>query len=572
MRLDTTHEYEVGYLLTRSRYAEERTDEYKKINCRQGYTQRGSACHPISRSGSLATASSGAGTENLAKLTLLVTGVALASKNPKAAAAFLALGVGAMITNKVIREKAEDIQTYKEFAKEREGVAREGIPVRDAAAYSHLPKELATSVYAAERKIQHNDFETMFVFNVSGTPLIIRKGNADSVSLGITDIFNSKSSNEGVLMTHNHPSSERIGETTFSSADLQIGKAFPNIREIRATAASSTVVIQSKEAGNFSQSNPLSAKLEGFQRQISNQAEEKWVNSKEKSALLAYHLDDEVSRKMLQESHSFLQKTSASPNSSYGYKRFAAISNRSDAACDRGKQCKGEDGQTYCIPKEATCGSEKKKSLVSARSLATIGLAAASATTLALIASAPKDKQDYLRQKAKEGLQVGEAIVSGVKGRGSLGDRASRVVTQFQRSSAGRALQQMITSPRQKKNFAQEVGDFVTLKSIGRKEKDKLKMLGYEVGSSLVGAFGGKVARQAAERTLSDSSLGETEKTALLMFSDSATQYVGTKASFAALQEASPSYGDESHPIIKIAIGIAARLAVEKVTRNKYAG
>jgi hypothetical protein len=560
----------MGYLLSRSRYTEERTDEYKKINCRQGYVQRGSACHPISRSGVLATASANNGTGTLAKLTLLAAGVALASKDPKAAAAFLALGVGAMVANKVIREKAEDIQTYKEFAKERENVAKEGIPARDVAAYSHLPKELAISTYAAERKIQHNDFETMFIFDGGGTPLLIRKGNKDSVSLGITDIFNSKSSNKGILMTHNHPASERVGETTLSSADLQIGKVFPNIKEIRATAATNTVVIQSKKTGSFSQQNPLSAKLESIHKEIADRAEEKWVNAKEKSALLAFQLDGEVNRKVLQESHSFLQKVSTTPDSNYGYKRFNAIANRSDSQCDRGKQCKGKDGQTYCIPKEATCEADKKKSLISAKSLATIGFAAASVTTLALIASAPRDKQDYLRQKAKEGLQVGEAILSGVKGRGGLGDRTTRAVTQLQRSSAGRTLQQMITSPRQKKNFAQEVGDFVTLKSLGRREKDKLKMLGYEVGSSLVGAFGGKVARDAAERTLSDSSLGQTEKTALLMFSDAATQYVGTKVSFAALQKASPSYGDESHPVVKIAIGIAARLAVEKAMRNKY--
>lgn len=567
MRLDAN--YEMGYLLAKSRYSE-RTDEYKKINCRQGYVQRGSACQPISRSGSLATASSDDGTGTLAKLTVLVAGAALASKEPKAAAAFLALGVGAMIANKVIREKTEDAQTYKEFAKERENVAREGIPARDMAAYRHLPKELAISVYAAERKIQHNDFETLFAFDIDGKPSMIRKGKISSVSLGLTDIYNEKAVKDTVLMTHNHPDTLEVGDTSaFSPADLRMGSFFTNAREVRATGLKTTSIMQAKRKGMFSPDSVLAKDLAELHGGLRNQVFEKWRSQDDKSPSRSLDLYREFAVKLSAETDTFLKKRSGGA-SGYIYKKVNSISNRSDAICDRGKQCKGKDGQTYCIPKEAACGSEKKKPLISAKNLATIGFAAASATTLAMIANAPRDKQDYLRQKAKEGLQIGEAIVSGVKGRGGLGDRASRVVTQLQRSSAGRALQQIITSPQQKKNFAQEVGDFVVLKSIGRKEKEKLKTLGYEVGSSLVGAFGGKVARQATERTLSDSSLGEMEKTALLMFSDSATQYVGTKASFAALQKASPSYGDESHPIVKIAIGIAARLAAEKVMRNRY--
>jgi len=569
VRLDNKNEYEMGYLLSRSRYVERR-DEYKKINCRQGYVQRGSACHPISRTGSLSTASKGDGTGTLAKLTVLAAGAALASKDPQAAAKFLALGVGAMIANKVIREKLDDVETYKEFAKEREDVAKNGIPARDAPAYSHLPKELAISVYAAERKIQHNDFETLFAFDVDGKPSLIRKGQIGSVSLGITDAYNQKAAKNTVLMTHNHPDIAGVGDTSaFSPADLKVGAFFSNIKEIRATGAETTSVLQAKREGAFSPSSSLAKELADVHANLNRQLTEKWQDKQPRTVTDRFQDYQGFARKISTETDSFL-RSKTGRTSGYIYKKTRSIQNRIDSTCDRGKPCKGEDGQTYCIPKNATCGSEKRKPFISSRTLATIGVAAASATTLALIANAPKGKQHDLRQKARDGMQVGEAILSTVKGRGGLGDRLTRSIGKLRNSSAGRSLQAMIQTPQAKKNFVQQVGDFVTLKSIGRQEKDKLKMLGYEIGSSLVGAFGGKVARDATERTLSDSSLGQTEKTALLMFSDAATQYVGTKASFAALQKASPSYAEGSHPIVKIAIGIAARLAVEKAVKNKY--
>lgn len=157
------------------------------------------------------------------------------------------LSVGGAIAAGVISEKLEDRENYAQFAGDRAKWSERGVPEKLKDAYDHDSKELQTSLLAAENRIKNNTYETMYVFDKKGRPIVIRRGGNASARLGITDIFKAgKFFKKGAVVTHNHP----YAGGSLSSTDIQTAGIW-GLSEIRATTGKEIYTLRPKKGGAF---------------------------------------------------------------------------------------------------------------------------------------------------------------------------------------------------------------------------------------------------------------------------------------------------------------------------------
>jgi DNA repair protein RadC len=151
--------------------------------------------------------------------------------------------IASAIATGVISSSLRDINNYRQFKDDKKFWQDTGIPENLKKAYPH-ESGLATSLIAAEHKIQGKDYETAYVLDKTGKPLVIKVGNAGAVNFNPLDINkvrkNSKSG--GLVLTHNHPS----GGATLSFADLNTSGVF-GLREVRATSDSEIYSLRLKD-------------------------------------------------------------------------------------------------------------------------------------------------------------------------------------------------------------------------------------------------------------------------------------------------------------------------------------
>ena len=108
---------------------------------------------------------------------------------------------------------------------------------------------------------------------------------------------------------------------------------------------------------------------------------------------------------------------------------------RLDTVCDRGKPCKGDDGQTYCIPQGATCGKGKVGRVIKGVAGA-FGRGVITGLTAAAIAKLASKQEDTLRNDLNTGKRIFNAgrftgkveskVASGAKAIGKMIKRRSK--------------------------------------------------------------------------------------------------------------------------------------------------
>ncbi len=166
---------------------------------------------------------------------------------------YLSLGVGGMIGLQVVREKTADIRAFSEFKKDREQLAKDGIPNELKKSYQHMNPELALSVAAAEARIKDNDFETVYAFDKEGKPLIIRGGSRAGFGYGLTDyakLFPFGQRKNISVITHNHPLDATLSAQDFVLLEKQQKMGFNSLTEFRATSAKNMYSLRARK-GEF---------------------------------------------------------------------------------------------------------------------------------------------------------------------------------------------------------------------------------------------------------------------------------------------------------------------------------
>lgn len=166
---------------------------------------------------------------------------------------YLSLGVGGMIGLQVVREKVEDIRTFSEFKKDRERLAKDGIPDELKKSYQHMNPDLALSVAAAEARIKDKDFETVYAFDKEGKPLIIRGGSRAGFGYGLTDyikLFPFGQRKNISVITHNHPLDATLSAQDFDLLEKQQKMGFEDLTEFRATSSKNMYSLRARK-GEF---------------------------------------------------------------------------------------------------------------------------------------------------------------------------------------------------------------------------------------------------------------------------------------------------------------------------------
>lgn len=166
---------------------------------------------------------------------------------------YLSLGVGGMIGLQVVREKVEDVRTFSEFKRDRERLAKEGIPDELKKSYQHMNPGLALSVAAAEARIKDKDFETVYAFDKEGKPLIIRGGSRAGFGYGLTDyvkLFPLGQRKNISVITHNHPLDATLSAQDFDLLEKQQKMGFEGLTEFRATSSKNMYSLRARE-GEF---------------------------------------------------------------------------------------------------------------------------------------------------------------------------------------------------------------------------------------------------------------------------------------------------------------------------------
>jgi hypothetical protein len=176
--------------------------------------------------------------------------VELDLKNPAVVAGvvggFVGISLAHSLAKGIIRDKVEDIKTYRQFEKDRNFWEKTGVPDSQKGAYDHPDKNLKMSLLAAEHEIKDMPRERLYIFDKHGNPIVIRGGKEGSVGLGITDIPKIKQfDNTGAVVTHNHP-----GGATFSSTDILTAGRL-GLSEIRATTSTDTYILKPKNRTTF---------------------------------------------------------------------------------------------------------------------------------------------------------------------------------------------------------------------------------------------------------------------------------------------------------------------------------
>ena len=166
---------------------------------------------------------------------------------------YLSLGVGGMIGLQVVREKVEDVRTFSEFKKDRERLAKDGIPDELKKSYQHMNPDLALSVAAAEARIKDKDFETVYAFDKEGKPLIIRGGSRAGFGYGLTDyikLFPFGQRKNISVITHNHPLDATLSAQDFDLLEKQQKMGFEDLTEFRATSSKNMYSLRARK-GEF---------------------------------------------------------------------------------------------------------------------------------------------------------------------------------------------------------------------------------------------------------------------------------------------------------------------------------
>jgi len=250
--------------------------------------------------------------------------VELDLKNPAVVAGvvggFIGISLAHSLAKGIIRDKVEDIKTYRQFEKDRNFWEKTGVPDSQKGAYDHPDKNLKMSLLAAEHEIKDMPRERLYIFDKHGNPIVIRGGKEGEVRLGFTDIFKAKKfDNTGAVITHNHP-----GGATFSSTDISTAGSL-GLSEIRATTNTDTYILRPKNRAVFDNrtNNKLIRDYEGIQNAILSEHESKLFdeelpfekNSKQAIKNLLYYstigkstFDRELLRSVEFEAHRALEK------------------------------------------------------------------------------------------------------------------------------------------------------------------------------------------------------------------------------------------------------------------------